>query len=92
MSKANVQSAITMTKDDENTVFNIDLGNDSDKIAFFLELRLIDKATGNSILPAIWSDNYISLLPHERRTLSLTIKNKYMLNKDYELIINEYNQ
>lgn len=92
MSEANVQSAITMIKDDKNTVFNIELENDSDKIAFFLELRLIDKATGNSILPAIWSDNYISLLPHERRNLNLTIKNKYILNKEYELIVDEYNR
>jgi exo-1,4-beta-D-glucosaminidase len=45
------------------------LGNPSDALAFFVELRVVD-AEGNSILPVLWSDNYVSILPGESRELT----------------------
>ena len=44
------------------------LGNASDALAFFVELRVVD-ADGNSILPVLWDDNYVSILPGESREL-----------------------
>lgn len=45
------------------------LTNTTDQIAFFLELELVKDRTGEPVLPVFWNDNYISLLPHERRVL-----------------------
>ena len=47
----------------------VDLENDTDKIAFFLYLQLKDKTTGASVLPIFWEDNYVSLLPFEKRRI-----------------------
>ena len=47
-----------------------DLHNAGDKIAFFIELLLIDDATGEPVLPIFWQDNFISLLPGEKRRLA----------------------
>ena len=44
------------------------LSNPSDALAFFVELRIID-AGGRSILPVLWNDNYVSILPGESREL-----------------------
>ncbi len=49
--------------------FSVDLYNPSDKIAFFLELTLCNKANKEAITPVFWDDNYISLLPGERRSI-----------------------
>ena len=49
--------------------FSVDLYNPSDKIAFFLELTLCNKANQEAITPVFWDDNYISLLPGERRSI-----------------------
>ena len=38
------------------------LANISDRLAFFVQLRLVD-ATGADVLPVLWTDNYVSLLP-----------------------------
>ncbi|HVR62713.1 MAG TPA: glucose-6-phosphate dehydrogenase, partial [Polyangia bacterium] len=40
------------------------ISNPSDRLAFFVQLRLCD-AEGQDVLPILWSDNYVSLLPGE---------------------------
>ncbi|MEA2701236.1 MAG: exo,4-beta-D-glucosaminidase [Myxococcales bacterium] len=42
----------------------VQLHNPSDHLAFFVQLRLCD-GQGNDVLPVVWSDNYVSLLPGE---------------------------
>ncbi len=49
---------------------SVKLKNESDKIAFFIELQLKNKETGLSVLPIYWDDNYISLLPGESKTIN----------------------
>jgi exo-1,4-beta-D-glucosaminidase len=47
---------------------HVRLENPTDRLAFFVELRLCD-AAGDDILPAVWTDNYVSLLPGEAREI-----------------------
>jgi exo-1,4-beta-D-glucosaminidase len=47
----------------------VHLSNPTDALAFFVELRVVD-ADGNSILPVLWDDNYVSILPGESRELT----------------------
>jgi exo-1,4-beta-D-glucosaminidase len=49
------------------------ISNQSDSIAFFVEILLLDAATDDPILPAMYSDNYVSLAPHESRTLTVRV-------------------
>jgi exo-1,4-beta-D-glucosaminidase len=44
--------------------------NPGPSLAFFVRLRVLQKPGGNEILPSMWSDNYVSLLPGETRTLT----------------------
>ena len=48
----------------------IDLVNDSDNIALMNKVSLREK-DGAPVLPAYASDNYVSLLPHERRRIEI---------------------
>jgi len=45
------------------------LTNDSDHIAFFLRAEITKGADGEEALPITYEDNYITLYPHETRTL-----------------------
>ena len=45
------------------------LSNSSEGLAFFTEVRVVD-SDGNSILPVLWDDNYVSILPGEGRKLT----------------------
>jgi exo-1,4-beta-D-glucosaminidase len=44
-------------------------------MAFMLNLKLVGKDSKQEILPAFWSDNYISLLPEESKTFEVEIMN-----------------
>jgi len=49
---------------------HVTLENPSAAIAFFIELNVYGKESGNSILPIFWDDNYVSLLPGEVKEIS----------------------
>ncbi|KAJ8122226.1 hypothetical protein ONZ43_g1525 [Nemania bipapillata] len=51
----------------------ITLENKSAVPAFFIALNLVDQA-GEDVLPVFWSDNYVTLWPHEK--LELNVKGK----------------
>jgi hypothetical protein len=45
--------------------------NTGSAAALMIKLTLTDSATGQRILPAYYSDNYVSLLPGEERTVTV---------------------
>ncbi len=59
----------TERKGDES-VTHITIENPSKNLAFFVRLKVDKGVNGEEILPVVWEDNYISLLPGERRELT----------------------
>jgi len=47
----------------------VTLKNPGDSVAFFVRLRVLQDQGGAEIRLSLWSDNYVSLLPGETRTL-----------------------
>jgi exo-1,4-beta-D-glucosaminidase len=45
----------------------VTLHNPGDRIAFFVELSVVGDRSGRLAAPVYWDDNYVSLLPGERR-------------------------
>src|SRR5581483_6092810 len=70
--KLNVSSH-TERKADE-AITHVSLVNPSKNLAFFVRLKLNKGAGGQEILPVMWDDNYISLLPGEKREVSATVR------------------
>ena len=48
------------------------LRNKNKHLAFLVNLKVMDKASGDLILPVFWEDNFLNLLPGEERTVSAT--------------------
>ncbi len=91
MPKVEVSGEMIVKKGDKKTEIEVTLKNKSDKIAFFIHTAITNSATGEVILPVIWSDNYISLLPGEKRVVSAKLKNEKLKDKQIKLTINGYN-
>lgn len=53
------------------TVGRIELANQSDAIAFLVHARVRKGAGGDEIAPAYWSENYLILMPREKRQLTV---------------------
>jgi exo-1,4-beta-D-glucosaminidase len=58
----------------EDSVTHVTLENPSKSLAFFVRLKVDKGQDGEEILPVIWQDNYISLLPGEKRGVSATYR------------------
>ena len=57
---------------DGTEIVEVDVANPTSGLAFFVQLRLAD-GDGQDVLPVVWTDNYVSLLPGERSTVRATI-------------------
>jgi exo-1,4-beta-D-glucosaminidase len=62
------RSAGTSGKSD--VIVQVDIENTGDVIAFNLVLQLFREQSSESLIPVFWEDNYISLLPGEKRQIS----------------------
>jgi exo-1,4-beta-D-glucosaminidase len=72
--RVSVHMTIGTKQEGERQVTHVQLKNESPSLAFFMRLNLTSCAHGNDILPILWSDNYISLLPGETRDLTATYR------------------
>ncbi len=80
----------TSGRGEKQLTASVTLENTSDQIAFFIELAIKDK-DGNTVLPVFWDDNYISLLPGEKRTISGYITDATLTEGDVKVELNGWN-
>lgn len=60
---------VTMTIERSNDVWNITLQNKSMVISYMNILKALNSA-GEMVVPAIWSDNFVTLLPDETKVIT----------------------
>lgn len=53
----------------EEMEIRVTLRNPSDRIAFFVDMNVYHAESGHSLLPILWDDNFISLIPGETREI-----------------------
>jgi exo-1,4-beta-D-glucosaminidase len=69
LAPATVEIHQEMQTDDNG--LTVELENIGSSIAFGIKLDILDSKTGNAVLPVFFQDNYITLLPNERRTINV---------------------
>jgi exo-1,4-beta-D-glucosaminidase len=70
--KVNLEQKHYFREEGADQKVTVQLKNTSDHLAFLINLKVMDKATGELILPIFWEDNFLNLLPGEERTVSAT--------------------
>jgi exo-1,4-beta-D-glucosaminidase len=61
-------------KQGENEITHVTVENPSKSLAFFVRLKVDKSKGGEEILPVLWEQNYVSLLPGEKRELTATYR------------------
>lgn len=56
-------------RDGNRQNIKVELKNNTNHIAFLVNLKVLDKKSGELLLPIFWEDNFINLLPGEERTV-----------------------
>ena len=83
---AEVEAEATSQVVGENTVLMVTVSNPTDHIALMTHLQLHQKQSGKRILPAFYSDNYLTLVPGESRTITIQAATKD-LEKDSPMVL-----
>jgi exo-1,4-beta-D-glucosaminidase len=60
------------------SVTHVTVENPSKSLAFFVRLKVNKGVGGEEIVPAIWGDNYFSLLPGEKREITATYRSNLL--------------
>ena len=55
-------------------ITTVNLENPGPGLAFFVRLKATKGPKGEEVLPVLWQDNYVSLLPGEKRSISATFR------------------
>ena len=67
--KVRVEAATKTAREGQRWVLETEVRNVSDQPALMVQLKAVREKSGDRILPALYSDNYVALMPGERRTI-----------------------
>ena len=73
--KASVTQQVTVKKEGSGNVASLNITNTGNSPAAFLRINLKGE-DGEQILPAVYSDNYLTIMPGETRTVTVTWKDE----------------
>ncbi|MFR9602999.1 MAG: discoidin domain-containing protein [Rikenellaceae bacterium] len=91
LKEADVSMSIKERRVDGRCVAEVTLTNNSDEVSLLNKLRLKDKESGESILPIIYSDSYVSLMPGQSCTLTLHVDQSIIEGRDVEIHLEGWN-
>jgi hypothetical protein len=71
MAPARLETKVVSVADEKNSrSWVLEISNLSDRLAFFINPQLMSRS--EEVLPSFWSDNYFSLEPHEKITVTVS--------------------
>jgi exo-1,4-beta-D-glucosaminidase len=88
-SELKVSSLVSHVNGEEHVA--VTLTNPGDRVAFFVRAEVTQGADGQEILPILYDDNYITVFPHEARTIEATFSNSSASNAAKALRVEGYN-
>ncbi len=91
LKSCNVEMSISTIYDPNKCVAEVTLKNNSSQISLLNKIKVKNRQTHESILPIIYSDNYISLLPGEERTLILSFSAEGIAKDDIVFCLEGWN-
>jgi len=87
--KLNVASR-TERKGDES-VTHVTIENPSKNVAFFVRLKVDKGKGGEEVLPVVWQDNYVTLLPGEKREIMASYRSADLGSAKAEVEVRGWN-
>lgn len=71
LAPAKLSASATPSARGDTTTVHVELTNNGSDVALQIKLTLLNASDGSRILPAYYSDNYVSLLPGETRKIDI---------------------
>ncbi len=65
-----LEASVHFSKNGKRWTAQVHVKNPSSKLAFFVELKIVRRDSGDSVLPIYWDENDFALLPGEKKVLT----------------------
>jgi exo-1,4-beta-D-glucosaminidase len=78
-------------REGEESITHVTVENPDKNLAFFVRLKINKGSNGEEILPVVWEDNYISLLPGEKREVTATYRTSELGTSQPKVEVNGWN-
>ena len=69
----------------------VSVTNNGSSVAFMIHPRLTRGKGGDDVVPVFWSDNYFSLLPGEKKSVTVQFNSSSLAGTSPELIVDGWN-
>jgi len=90
--KAMVRATLHAASGSEHdAAFSVTVENTGKSVAFLTRLRLVKGKEQTEILPVFWGDNYISLLPGEKREVTASVRKTNLAGAEPTLLVDGFN-
>jgi exo-1,4-beta-D-glucosaminidase len=89
--KAKVAITKTLRTGGGNSSLTVIAENKSDSVAFMVHARLTRGRGGDDLTPIFWSDNYFSLLPGEKKSVTARFDSAALQGATPELVVEGWN-
>jgi mannosylglycoprotein endo-beta-mannosidase len=86
-----LDATATTRSDGEKTFLTVHLMNNTSEVALLTHLQLHQRKSGKRVLPAFYSDNYISLVPGESSTVTIEAATKDLQGDEPLIEMDGYN-
>jgi beta-mannosidase len=91
MPAATLDASATSRTEGEKTLLTVTLRNTTKTIALMTHLQLHKKGSGERVLPVFYSDNYLTLVPGESRTVTIEAATKNLGGDAPLIAVDGYN-
>jgi exo-1,4-beta-D-glucosaminidase len=90
--KPTVQASLRrIVGSEHDAAFRVVVENTSKNVAFLTRLRLLKGKEQSEILPVFWDDNYISLLPGEKKEVTVRVRKSDLSGAQPTLLVDGFN-
>jgi exo-1,4-beta-D-glucosaminidase len=89
--KATVNASVQLSDAGSDTAATVNVENTSSGLAFLVRLRLLNGHDGPEILPVFWDDNYLCLLPGEKRQVTVRVRKSDLRSAQPVLAVDGFN-
>jgi hypothetical protein len=89
--KVNLEASTRAERQGSKWTLTTELHNPSAQPALMVRLKAVREKSGDRILPAIYSDNYVALMPGERRTIRTELANADTRGESPRMVVEGFN-
>jgi hypothetical protein len=91
MPNAKVEAATKVEREGPRWRLTTELHNASDAPALMVKVKAVRETTGDRILPVLYSDNYVALMPGERQTITTDVDDADTRGEKPRIVVEGFN-